>query len=200
MLVDLVLPDSHGIDTFDRLFRAAAQIPILVLTASQDEDIARLAVQHGAQDYLLKTRLDNYLLPKALRSMVERAAIAEVLYQEQERARVTLDSIGDAVISTDVLGYVTYLNAVAESMTSCMRGEAAGHPIRGSVPNHRCHHSRSRAESHGAGDSGKRDRGPHLKLRLDLPRWEVNSPSRIPPPPSTTVEDRRPALSWFFAT
>ena len=129
VLVDLVLPDSHGIDTFDRLFRAAPQIPILVLTASQDEDIARLAVQHGAQDYLLKTRLDNYLLPKALRSMVERAAIAEVLYQEQERARVTLDSIGDAVISTDVLGYVTYLNAVAESMTGWSRGEAAGHPI-----------------------------------------------------------------------
>jgi diguanylate cyclase (GGDEF)-like protein/PAS domain S-box-containing protein len=129
VLVDLVLPDSHGIDTFDRLFRAAPQIPILVLTASHDENIARLAVQRGAQDYLLKTRLDNYLLPKALRSMVERAAIAEVLYEEQERARVTLDSIGDAVISTDVLGYVTYLNAVAEGMTGWPRGEAAGHPI-----------------------------------------------------------------------
>ena len=129
VLVDLLLPDSHGIDTFDRLFRAAPQIPILVLTASQDEDIARLAVQHGAQDYLLKTRLDDYLLPKAIRSMVERAAIAEVLYEEQERARVTLNSIGDAVMSTDVLGCVTYLNAVAESMTGWSRGEAAGHPI-----------------------------------------------------------------------
>ena len=129
VLVDLLLPDSHGIDTFDRLFRAAPHIPILVLTASQDEDIARLAVQHGAQDYLLKTRLDDYLLPKALRSMVERAAIAEVLYEEQERARVTLNSIGDAVMSTDVLGCVTYLNAVAESMTGWSRKEAAGHPI-----------------------------------------------------------------------
>ncbi len=99
MLVDLFLPDSQGIDTFDRLFRAAPQIPILVLSAPEDEELAKLAVQRGAQDYLLKTRLDDYLLPKALRSMVERAAIAEALYEEQERARVTLDSIGDAVIT-----------------------------------------------------------------------------------------------------
>ena len=129
VLVDLFLPDSHGIETFDRLFRAVPQIPILVLSASQDEDIAKLAVQHGAQDYLLKARLDGYLLPKALRSMVERAAIAEVLYQEQERAQVTLNSIGDAVISTDVRGYVTYLNVVAERMTGWSREEAAGRPL-----------------------------------------------------------------------
>ena len=129
VLADLFLPDSHGIDTFDRLFRAAPHIPILVLTNSQDEDIAKLAVRHGAQDYLLKTRLDDYLLPKALRSMLERAAISEVLFEEQERARVTLNSIGDAVMCTDVRGHVTYLNAVAESMTGWSREEAAGHPI-----------------------------------------------------------------------
>src|SRR4030088_1554496 len=60
VLVDLSLPDSHGIETFDRLFRAAPRIPFLVLSTSQDEDAAKLAVQHGAQDYLLKGRLDGY--------------------------------------------------------------------------------------------------------------------------------------------
>src|ERR1700692_1020045 len=68
VLVDLFLPDSRGIETFDRLFLAAPQIPILVLVASQDEELAKLAVQHGAQDYLLKGRLDSYLLLKALGS------------------------------------------------------------------------------------------------------------------------------------
>ena len=129
VLVDLFLPDSHGIETFDRLLRAAPQIPILVLSASQDEDLARLAVQHGAQDYLLKGRLDSYLLPKALRSMIERAANAEALFEEKERAQVTLNSIGDAVISSDVWGNVTYLNVVAENMTGWSREDAAGHPI-----------------------------------------------------------------------
>jgi CheY-like chemotaxis protein len=59
VLLDLSLSDSTGIETFDRLFHAAPQIPILILTAVQDEDIAKLAVQHGAQEYLLKDRLDS---------------------------------------------------------------------------------------------------------------------------------------------
>jgi diguanylate cyclase (GGDEF)-like protein/PAS domain S-box-containing protein len=129
VLVDLFLPDSQGIETFDRIFHVAPQIPILVLSAVQDENIAKLAVQLGAQDYLLKTRLDGYLLPKALGSMVERAANAEALFEEKERAEVTLNSIGDAVMSTDVWGHVTYLNIVAESLTGWSREEAAGHPL-----------------------------------------------------------------------
>ncbi|HEY5283286.1 MAG TPA: response regulator, partial [Polyangia bacterium] len=129
VLVDLMLPDGDGIETFDRLFRLAPQIPILVLTDPQDEDLAKLAVQHGAQDYLLTAHLDSYLLPKALRIIIERAAIAEALFDQQERAQVTLDSIGDAVISTDVRNCVTYLNAVAEGLTGWSRGEAEGRPI-----------------------------------------------------------------------
>lgn len=129
VLVDLFLPDSRGIDTFDRLFHLAPEIPILVLSASQDEDVAKLAVQRGAHEYLLKAHLDGDLLSKTLRSMVERAANAEALFEEKERAQVTLNSIGDAVISTDVAGRVTYLNAVAESMTGWALEEAAGRPF-----------------------------------------------------------------------
>ena len=129
VLVDLFLPDSEGIETFNRMLRAAPHVPILVLSAPQHEDIAKLAVQNGAQDYLLKPGVDGYWLPKALNSMLERAAIAEALFEEKERAQVTLNSIGDAVMSSDVRGNVTYLNLAAESLTgwSCM--EAAGHSL-----------------------------------------------------------------------
>jgi diguanylate cyclase (GGDEF)-like protein/PAS domain S-box-containing protein len=129
ILLDLHLPDSRGIATFDCLFRAAPNIPILLLIDPQHEETARLAVQCGAQDYLLKDRLDPYLLPKVIGSMIERAAYAEALFEEQERAQVTLNSIGDAVVSTDVAGRVTYLNVVAEDLTGWSRNEAAGHPL-----------------------------------------------------------------------
>jgi diguanylate cyclase (GGDEF)-like protein/PAS domain S-box-containing protein len=129
VLVDLFLPDSTGIETFDRLFQAAPQIPILILTAAQNEDIAKIAVQRGAHEYLLKDRLDAYLLPKAIGSMIERAANTEALFEEKERAQVTLNSIGDAVMSTDIAGNVTYLNVVAESLTGWSQHEAAGHPF-----------------------------------------------------------------------
>src|SRR5579863_2650166 len=65
MLVDLYLPDSRGIATFDRLHRKAPKVPILVLIEPGDEDLAKLAVKCGAQDYLFKDRLDAYWLPKA---------------------------------------------------------------------------------------------------------------------------------------
>jgi diguanylate cyclase (GGDEF)-like protein/PAS domain S-box-containing protein len=129
ILVDLFLPDSNGIETFDRLFQAAPQIPMLILTAAEDEDIAKLAVQHGAHEYLLKDRLDPYLLPKTVCSMIERAANSEALFEEKERAQVTLNSIGDAVMSADISGQVTYLNTVAESLTGWSQQEAAGHPL-----------------------------------------------------------------------
>jgi diguanylate cyclase (GGDEF)-like protein/PAS domain S-box-containing protein len=129
ILVDLFLPDSSGIETFDRLFQATPQIPMLILTAAKDEDIAKLAVQRGAHEYLLKDRLDPYLFPKAVGSMIERASNSEALFEEKERAQVTLNSIGDAVMSTDVSGQVTYLNTVAESLTGWSQQEAAGHPL-----------------------------------------------------------------------
>src|SRR5450631_1979812 len=129
VLVDLFLPDSQGIETFDRLFAAIPHIPILVLTSLQDEPTARMSVQRGAQDYLQHTHLDGYLLPKTLISMIERTANAEALYEEKERAQVTLNSIGDAVMSTNFAGRVTYLNVIAEGLTGWSHQDAIGRPL-----------------------------------------------------------------------
>jgi diguanylate cyclase (GGDEF)-like protein/PAS domain S-box-containing protein len=129
VVVDLSLADSQGIETFDRLSGLAPRIPTLILCAQRDEDAARLAVQRGATDYLLKAHIDGYWFPKALRSMVERAAHSEALFEEKERTLVTLKSIGDAVISTDEWGQVAALNGVAERLTGWSCEEAKGRPI-----------------------------------------------------------------------
>jgi len=128
VLLDLFLPDSTGIKTFDQLFQAAPRIPILILTSAKDEDVAKLAVQCGAYEYLLTDRLDAPSLPKAVGGMIGRAADTEALFEEKERAQVTLNSIGDAVMSTDVAGNVTSLNIAAENLTGWSQQEAAGHP------------------------------------------------------------------------
>jgi diguanylate cyclase (GGDEF)-like protein/PAS domain S-box-containing protein len=56
-------------------------------------------------------------------------AAEEALFAEKERAQVTLDSIGDAVMTTDLAGLVTYLNLEAESLTGWSRQDAVGRPI-----------------------------------------------------------------------
>ena len=71
---------------------------------------------------------DAHLLPQALQGMVEGDVNAEAPFAA-ERAHVTLNSIGDAVISTDVSGKITYLNPAAERITGWSREAAAGHPV-----------------------------------------------------------------------
>jgi diguanylate cyclase (GGDEF)-like protein/PAS domain S-box-containing protein len=129
VVVDLFLPDSSGIETFDRLFRVSPRIPILVLSSLRDENIARLALRRGAQEYLLEEHLDGHGLSMALTRMLERSAHTEAMFLEREHARVTLDSIGDAVITIDVAGNITYLNPVAENMTGWPRSEAYGRAL-----------------------------------------------------------------------
>jgi diguanylate cyclase (GGDEF)-like protein/PAS domain S-box-containing protein len=129
LLIGLFLPDSSGIDTFERIFREAPQLPILILTHPDSEEIAKLAVRQGAQDYVLLDRIDAYVLPKTVRSMLERARITRTLFQEKERAQATLDCIGDPLICADAAGKVTFLNSAGESITGWSGADAAGHPI-----------------------------------------------------------------------
>jgi diguanylate cyclase (GGDEF)-like protein/PAS domain S-box-containing protein len=128
VLLELSLPDSHGIETFDKLFLAVPDVPILILGGNVNETLAKEAVGRGAQDYLLPDHL-NYSLPRALRNAIERKAAGDAFYLEKERAQVTLNSIGDAVLCTDISGNITYLNLVAESMTGWRREEATGKPL-----------------------------------------------------------------------
>jgi diguanylate cyclase (GGDEF)-like protein/PAS domain S-box-containing protein len=129
VLLDLFLPDSQGINTFGTLSLAAPGVPVLVLGGLSDEDIAKEAVNRGAQDYLLKIRLDSYSLTRALHSVIARKVVEDALFREKERAQVTLNSIGGAVISTDISGNITYLNQVAERMTGWPGEEASGRPF-----------------------------------------------------------------------
>jgi diguanylate cyclase (GGDEF)-like protein/PAS domain S-box-containing protein len=128
VLLELSLPDSHGIETFDKLFSVAPDVPILIL-GNGNEALAKEAVGRGAQDYLLAGHLDSYSLSRALRNAIERKAVEDALYVEKERAVVTLNSIGDAVLCTNISGTITYLNLVAEAMTGWQREEATGKPL-----------------------------------------------------------------------
>jgi diguanylate cyclase (GGDEF)-like protein/PAS domain S-box-containing protein len=129
VLLALALPDCDGIETFDKLFAAAPDVPILILAENVPEALAKEVVRRGAQDCLLPGHLDSDSLPRALRNAIERKAVEDALYLEKERAAVILNSIGDAVLATNISGNITYLNLVAETMTGWTRAEAVGKPL-----------------------------------------------------------------------
>ena len=129
ILLDLGLRDAQGLEAVRRAHAAAPDIPLVVLTGLDDEDTAAVALREGAQDYLIKGQIESRGLLRALRYAIERKMMEEALFVEKERAQVTLNSIGDGVICTDVSGEITYLNLVAEGLTGWEWPEAAGRPM-----------------------------------------------------------------------
>lgn len=129
ILLDLGLPDAQGVDGVRRAHAAAPHVPLVVLTGSDDEELAGRALKEGAQDYLIKGQIDSRGLLRALRYAIERKVMEEALFAEHERAQVALDCIGDAVACMDVAGNVTFLNRIAETMTGWKAKDATGLPI-----------------------------------------------------------------------
>jgi sigma-B regulation protein RsbU (phosphoserine phosphatase) len=89
VLLDLSLPDSHGLETFSRLHAVAPGVPIIVLSGLEDETVAVSAVQRGAQDYLVKGHVDGHVLMRAIRYAIERKRTADQLarYAAELRAK-----------------------------------------------------------------------------------------------------------------
>ncbi|RLI37915.1 hypothetical protein DRO66_03050 [Candidatus Bathyarchaeota archaeon] len=87
ILLDLGLPDSQGLDTFNTINNQTSNVPIIVLTAFEDDAWAIKAVRKGAQDYLVKGKVDSTLLVRTIRYALERKK-AEA---ELQKARDTLE-------------------------------------------------------------------------------------------------------------
>jgi len=132
VVLDLTLPDSRGVETFDKLFQAASRVPILILSEADAEEMARQAVQRGAQNYVVKNHSVGYRLRGVVRTMLDRRAAeaaVNALVLQNEVAKLTLDAIEEAVLRTDLNGDVTYLNRMAERLTGWRRDEALGRPV-----------------------------------------------------------------------
>jgi signal transduction histidine kinase len=86
ILLDLSLPDSHGLDTFLKINNRVPAIPVVVLSGYGDETFAVEAVRRGAQDYLTKGQTDSSALVRALRYAVERQR-TENAFVQAERLR-----------------------------------------------------------------------------------------------------------------
>jgi diguanylate cyclase (GGDEF)-like protein len=88
VLLDLSLPDSLGLDTFSKVYAHSPTVPIIVLTGNDDQTVALSAVKNGAQDYLIKGRLDRELLLRSMQYSIERKR-----YQVQLEHQANYDAL-----------------------------------------------------------------------------------------------------------
>jgi diguanylate cyclase (GGDEF)-like protein/PAS domain S-box-containing protein len=168
ILLDLGLPDAQGLRAVQRACAAAPHVALVVLTGLDDESLATRALQEGAQDYLIKGQIENRPLLRALRYAIERKTLEEALFLEKERAQVTLNCIGDAVVCTDLQGKVTFLNLAAERMTLWSWQEAADRPMAEVLQIVDC--VSRETLPHPMGMAVERDRSVHLPMNCILIR------------------------------
>lgn len=110
IMSDLNLPDSRGLETCRRLNECAPDIPLLALTALDDEVIALEALQEGAQDYLVKGDLDGAGLARALVAAVERSELTRNLREAYARQAAVFDTLPALVAFVDASGHVMTVN------------------------------------------------------------------------------------------
>ena len=135
VVLDLSLPDSKGLETLAAVRACAPLLPIVVLTAADDEQLAIEALQRGAQDYLVKTEINGRVLSRAIRYAVERNTLrAELrLYaaelEEKNRAieaELKLGrSIQEAYLPAARVNFPSNSNANAESLRFTCRFQPA---------------------------------------------------------------------------
>ena len=84
VMLDLSLPDSQGMDTVEKIIAKAPFVPIIILTGSDDRDLALEALRNGAQDYLLKDQMNSQILTRIITYSIERKQFGEELRKAKE--------------------------------------------------------------------------------------------------------------------
>jgi two-component system cell cycle sensor histidine kinase/response regulator CckA len=87
VLLDLGLPDGEGLSTFEKVHAQAPGVPVIVLTGHDDDDLAVEAVQKGAQDYLVKGKVDGSLVGRSIRYAIERQKLLTQIEQSAKEIK-----------------------------------------------------------------------------------------------------------------
>lgn len=116
VLLDLDLPDAHGMEGLVRLLDAVPAIPIVVLTGRRDPALGEIAMQMGAEDYLCKDGMGADLLVRSIRHSMERHRTRQELDQSNHRVRAMFDHmpVGQCAVSLD--GVILEANSALAAM------------------------------------------------------------------------------------
>jgi PAS domain S-box-containing protein len=129
VLLDLSLPDAQGFETFARAFAQAPDVPIVVLTGLDDEEMAVKTVHAGAQDYLVKGCVDGQLVLRALRYAIERRRAMQALRESERRFRAIFDQTFQFIGLLKPDGTLLEANQASLEYIGAAQAEVTGRPF-----------------------------------------------------------------------
>jgi DNA-binding NarL/FixJ family response regulator len=136
VLSDLSLPDAQGIETCERFLEAYPNVPLVVLTGTEDEDLGLRAVQRGAQDYLVKGRIAPDVLARSLHYAIERHALrakveeaARETRASEVRLRTLIARSSEGMLVVDAARRVLFANPAAEALFGRSAAALLGSPF-----------------------------------------------------------------------
>ena len=126
ILLDLNLDDSAGYETFHRVRQATARAAILILSGSNDEELAIKTVREGAQDYIVKGSFDGRLLLRSIRYAIERKKSEEALRQSEVTVRAIFENSLDGILIFEESGKCLEANAAVAALVGVPRDQLIG--------------------------------------------------------------------------
>ncbi|MGI0017114.1 MAG: PAS domain S-box protein, partial [Nitrosotalea sp.] len=126
VLLDLSLPDADGLETLARIRSEAPSAAIVVLTGFDDEAAAAAALREGAQDYLVKGKVDGELLIRAMRYSTERKRAIDAVRRREEHFRSLIENALDVIAVVDAAGTIRYGSPSLERVTGHPADELIG--------------------------------------------------------------------------
>lgn len=129
VLLDLDLPDAKGMEALDAFRAHAPTVPIIVLTGDQNPGAAVLAAARGAQEFLVKNRVDGQALQALIRRVVNESTARQSMSHTEQQMRVLVEGIHDyGVIMLGPDGRVLSWNAGAQRILGYAEAEIVGQP------------------------------------------------------------------------
>jgi PAS domain S-box-containing protein len=116
VLLDLGLPDSDGLATVAAVRSHSPQLPVIVLTGHDDDRLAVAAVGAGAQDYLVKGRIDSDTLARSIRYAIERKRVADALKESSVFNALLLQTSPLGIDIVDEDGQILFVSPGLEAI------------------------------------------------------------------------------------
>jgi diguanylate cyclase (GGDEF)-like protein/PAS domain S-box-containing protein len=123
VLLDLSLPDSRGLDTFQKINNQAPDVPFIILAEPDIEDIAANAVRNGARDYLIKGEADGDLLARSIRYAIESNKTTKALRQTNQWYHEIFNRSMTPILIIDINNNFLDCNEAAVQFFECPRHE-----------------------------------------------------------------------------